>query len=182
MRFNLEKDIKNPSFKKSWRIYENSFPEDERRNLLQQEKLLNKKGYSFYSIEDKKEIIGLLATWKLDKYFFIEHFAIKEDFRNKGLGQKIIEKYLKSINAFAVLETERPEANQMAERRIGFWERSGFILNKYNYIQPSYSADKKPVPLFLMSYPQKLNKSEFENIRNKIHLNVYGCKKPILSL
>ena len=63
---------------------------------------------------------------------------------------------------------------------IKFYEQLGFKLNHFDYIQPSYGKDKKPVPLRLMSYPEMILKTEFYSIRNKLHTIVYGLEKPLL--
>ncbi len=89
---------------------------------------------------------------------------------------------MKTIDCIVVLETERPEGSSIAERRIGFWQRTGFALNNYNYIQPPYGSSKSSVPLFLMTYPKKLSVEEFEKVRKNIHIIIYGLKKPLTKI
>jgi N-acetylglutamate synthase-like GNAT family acetyltransferase len=174
MKFNRETKPESQTFQKSLVIYQNSFPKNERRETLQQSALLYNDSYNFFSIEENKKIIGLIAVWNLGNYLFVEHFAVREDLRNNGLGSKIIKKYLKNSDCPIVLETELPEAGDMAKRRIGFWRRCGFTLNEYKYLQPAYSPDKSPVPLFLMTYPRAISQTEFTKIRKNIYLEVYG--------
>ncbi len=51
-----------------------------------------------------------------------------------------------------VLEVE-PPADEMSERRIGFYERLGLSLRvDYEYIQPAYSEDRKALPMRLMTF------------------------------
>ena len=69
---------------------------------------------------------------------------------------------------------ERPVTCE-AVRRISFYESLGFHLNVYDYIQPPIEEGKKDVPLFLMSYPQRLGMQEFERVRLSIYRNVYNC-------
>lgn len=166
------KSLKQEEFKEIWKIYEESFPKDERRDLEAQKQVLKNKLYRLYSINDKNEVIGLIGEWKLPKIYFLEHIAIRKDKRNEGIGSKIIPEYLEKRKQI-ILETERPEANEMAIRRIKFWKRQGLILNNFDYIQPPYGLDKLPVPLYLMTYPNKLKLEELRKIRDNIHKTVY---------
>jgi N-acetylglutamate synthase-like GNAT family acetyltransferase len=180
MKFKREKDTKKSSFGKAWIIYEDSFPKNEKRDILHQNKLMHKNEYYFFSVSEKKQVIGLIAVWNLGTFSFIEHLAIKNDLRNKGIGSKLIKKYLDSKNNPVILETEYVNTSAIAKKRIRFWKKSGFILNKYDYIQPPYSKDKSKVPMLIMSYPHAINQKEFNKIRKKIHLKVYGLKQPLI--
>lgn len=77
-----------------------------------------------------------------------------------------------------VVEVERPNTD-ITQRRIEFYKKVGFKLNKYDYIQPPYGVGKNPVPMFLMTFPNKIKESEFILIRKKLHSDVYGLKEPI---
>ncbi len=87
--------------------------------------------------------------------------------------------FIASANKKIVLETERPETD-IARRRIRFYERLGFKLNRHNYTQPAYSPEKKPVPMFIMSHPKEITEQEFSAIREKLHKTVYGLEKPLI--
>jgi predicted GNAT family acetyltransferase len=176
-----ETSVKTDSFKEAWKIYEDSFPEDERRNLQQQDEVLKNKHYKFYSINDGKEVIGMMGVWKLEHSSLIEHIAIKKDMRNKGFGSKVVQDYIASGNIF-VVEIEPPEWGEMEKRRMDFWKRNRFNPNEHNYIQPAYDETKKPLPLVFMSYPKEVDEKEFEKIRDEIHLEVYGMKEPVLKI
>ena len=130
---------------------------------------------------DDNQVIGLLGIWQFKKFNFIEHFAVREDLRGQGLGSQMIQDYAKSDAKPIVLETERPKT-KIAKRRIGFWQRNGFILNEYDYIQPPYSPEKYPVPMFLMSKPHPLTPEEFESYRTSIHTAVYERKSPLVKI
>ena len=70
------------------------------------------------------------------------------------------------------LEVELPETEK-AKRRIAFYERNGFFLNNYEYEQPAYSADKKAVPLLIMTYNKPVSYERFKEIRKELYLHVY---------
>jgi hypothetical protein len=43
-------------------------------------------------------------------------------------------------------------------------------------VQPPYSKDKKPLHLFLMSYPEALAEDDFKNVRLVLYKSVYGLQ------
>ena len=179
MKFKRISSHNNKEFEEAWKIYEYSFPSDERRSLEKQIKILNNNDYSFSAVYNSGILCGIIAAWNFNKFSFIEHIAVKEELRNKGLGSKMIKEFQNESKKMIILETEWPSAGEMANRRIGFWKRNGFKLNEYDYIQPAYGKDKSPVPLCIMSLPNFLKITEFRNIRNAIHKKVYDLKIPI---
>jgi hypothetical protein len=77
-------------------------------------------------------------------------------------------------------EVAKPSRCKDAPKRILFYKRMDFRLNRYNYVQPPYGRGKKAVPLYIMSYPKKLGRKEFLKAREIIHRIVYGREKPFL--
>ena len=69
-------------------------------------------------------------------------------------------------------EVELPET-EMARRRIGFYQRGGFVLNPYPYVQPPISAGRNPLPLAIMSAPRAIGPEEFEEFRRLVYTRVY---------
>lgn len=170
------KKILNPNtqkFRNFWEIYVNSFDPNERRSQDSQIKLLNNKLYKLFIALEENQSVGFLAAWEFDKVVYIEHFAITEKLRNKGIGTALLMDYLAQKNKLIILEVDRPE-NEIAKRRIVFYERLGFRLNIYDYIQPPYEQDKQVVPMFLMTFPREINNDEFLEIRSLFYRLVYG--------
>ena len=94
------------------------------------------------------------------------------------MGKKIIKKILKESNKEIFLEVELPQAD-IAKRRITFYERLGFKLNEYRYIQPPYAPDKKPVDMLIMAYPKAITQERFSQIRKIIHKEVYNFNQSL---
>lgn len=163
--------IDSPDFKEAWQILDSSFPEDEKRDLSQQKEVFKKDNYSFISIYDDT-LIGIVTIWHLDGFAFIEQFAVKKEWRNKGYGVKILKELEGKYNKI-ILEMEFPET-ELQKRRLSFYQKAGFILNLYPYKQPPYSEDKKSVNCLIMSYPKKISKKKFPNIRKILHKEVYN--------
>ena len=74
-----------------------------------------------------------------------------------------------------ILEVE-PPTEEIAVRRVRFYERNGFFFNDYPYIQPSMGEGRKETPLFLMSTERKIDEEEYRMIRNTLYTKVYGKK------
>ena len=71
--------------------------------------------------------------------------------RNGGKGSIYLQEITKKLGKPVVLEVE-PPTDEMAIRRIGFYERNGFKLWKdITYIQPAYDKTKSSIELKLMT-------------------------------
>ena len=171
--FQKVKDYKLKIFKKIWKIYTEAFPSDEKRSLKEQIKLFLNPNYILYSIEIGKEVAGLLGIWKFQEFVFIEHLAVRKDLRGQGIGTRILKNFLKGESQNIILEVERPR-NKISKKRIKFFKKCGFKLNRYNYIQPPYDKNKKPVPMYLISFPDFIKKREYDTIKTTLYKEVYN--------
>ncbi len=179
------------NFADVYRIMQASFPEDEYRPYEEQLALLQEPEYRIYALiaegqeavtgpdvekadsgTEKRLLTGFLAVWEFDLFVFIEHFAVDASLRGNGTGsamlQKLVERYQKPI----CLEVELPET-ELACRRIGFYERNGFVLNKHPYMQPPISEGKAPVPLWIMTYKDQITQEEFRKMKGILYEHVY---------
>ena len=179
MEFIRLDDPYSREFKKAWEIYESSFPPDEKRTLELQRELSRNSQYRFFVILKGNALVAIITDWDFGDFLFVEHFAVKEEFRGRGIGAELLKEYLSRASKEIILEVERPDT-EVAARRIKFYERAGFKLNRFDYIQPPYGKDKNPVPSFLMTYPEKISESEFFSIRERLHTTVYGLEKPLV--
>ncbi|MCR1897541.1 GNAT family N-acetyltransferase [Irregularibacter muris] len=159
-------------FAQFWEIYDNSFPKTEKRSLKEQKKLLKNHDYKVILHREQGKIIGFITLWKLKTFYFIEHFAIGKEHRNRGIGKEIIKNVKEKSQYPLILEVELPE-DSIAKRRIGFYKRCGFCYNDHPYIQPSYQKGVKPIELSIMSYPHAISKNTFEHVRDKLYSQVY---------
>lgn len=163
-------------FNSIWKIYLSSFPANERRRREREIKLFANKSYHLFAISDKEgKVIEFLSSWNFKDFIFIEHFAVKNSLRKKGLGKRALREYISKRNKNIILEVEKPRT-KIAQERIRFYGALGFKLNNYDYVQPAYCKSKKSIKLFLMSFPKKLNKLEFYKIKRKIYSDVYEVK------
>ena len=98
------------------------FPPDERRDDEQQRAYTDKNDkFHCLLIRDFEEPIGMITYWDLTDFVYIEHFAIHEDLRNKGLGEQAMKMFLKDMHVPVVLEVEMPRIKgDITHRRIAF--------------------------------------------------------------
>ena len=169
--------LKPEDFDKVFQIMELSFPEDEHRTYEEQKELLNNSLYQIYILPDEsgENIKAFVAVWEFDEMVYIEHLAVNPEFRNGGLGAMILQELISRSDKQICLEVEPPKET-MAIRRIGFYERNGFFLNEYDYMQPAISKGRKPIPLLIMTSGRKISKEEFDRIRIVLYTKVYGQK------
>ncbi len=157
-------------------LMETSFPSDERRNRVGQAALFDDEKYRVYTVKDErgKQILGFLAIWEFENLLYIEHFAVSPALRGKGLGSRMLAELADKTDKKICLEVELPE-NETAKRRIAFYERNGFKLNKYDYVQPAMEQGKNPVPLYIMTHGGFIDENEFSLIRDRLYRYVYKC-------
>lgn len=150
-----------------------AFPYEERRDEAHEKACFLKKQFNFSEIIDAGESVGLVVFWLFDEFLFIEHIAINKEIRSKGYGSKTIEHLKVKYKLPIILEAEFPET-EMQMKRIKFYENLGFKVNLYSYSQPSYH-NAESVPLQILSFPEALSKSEFDNFFIKTRKTVYEC-------
>ncbi len=166
------KEMRENQFDNVYAVMQESFPLDEFRSYAAQKALLQKSAYRIY-VYEKEEIRGFLAAYEWEDLLFIEHFAVDKRYRNLGLGGKMLGFLLAQTKKTVCLEVELPQT-ELAQRRIAFYGRNGFVFNEYAYMQPSIEEGKQPVELRLMSYPRRLEREEFLRIKNRLYTEVYG--------
>ena len=117
---------------------------------------------------------GFLAVWEFESFTYIEHFAVDPALRNSGTGSAMLQELVRKYQKQICLEVELPE-DELTRRRIGFYERNGFVFNEYPYIQPPISKGKSPVPLRVMTYGKGITRQAFEEMRKVLYRRVYKC-------
>jgi ribosomal protein S18 acetylase RimI-like enzyme len=165
-------DLKD--FDKIYEIMELSFPRDEYRQYEGQKALLDDEAYQIYVLSDEQtlEIKGLIAIWEYESLVFVEHLAVAPQYRNGGIGSLILKETEELLGKMLCLEVELPET-ELASRRIDFYKRNGYYLNKYPYMQPALAEGQEPVPLLIMTTHKELTAEEFENIKELLYTKVY---------
>ena len=155
-------------------LMQTAFPQQERRNAdLQREYTDNKLHFHTFVILNGNLPIGLLTMWKLESFHYIEHFAIHENYRNKGYGQKVMEFIINEIKGMIVLEAEEP-SDDITYRRIRFYLRLGFVMQDVPYQQPPYRSEDQWFPMKLMTLRGNNFSLEYERVRGNIYKEAYN--------
>lgn len=165
--------------KESVNLLETAFPQIERRPTEKWKALItDEPAFHALAILERGVFCGLLSYWDLGSFLYIEHFAICENKRNGGYGKKALEAFLyEHQHMNIVLEVELPE-NDLAQRRIKFYERNGFnLIEEKDYLQPPYDPTYDYIPLKLMATQGKTCRTYYDEIVEKIHQKAYGVKK-----
>lgn len=166
----------DPRFEETWELYQSSFPPHEQRPLFVQKWTLRKPEYHCDIILQNEQLIALLFWWEIDKFRFIEHFAIHQNIRNQGIGSQLLNEFVSLCEEPVLLEVE-PEQTEVNLKRIRFYEKLSFEINPFPYAQPSYKEGILPIPLHLMSYPKQLTHEQFTKSVTAIYKTVYGISE-----
>lgn len=156
-------------------IYIGSFPPDERRDWEKMKELLHHSNFILNQVFENQKLVGLISVWNFQGFVFIEHFAILESKRGKGIGSQALKQVIAENPTKIIVEVEEP-INDDARRRVAFYEGAGFSVCEEIYYQPPYSPDKNKVKMLLMSFPEKILPPEFDEIKTRIYREVYQQK------
>lgn len=171
--------LKNPvaRFEEINRIYEEAFPEIERRTKEKQRDLLSHPLYQLLAIEVEGEIQAFLGYWKLPDCIFFEHLATAKKSRGKGYGKELLKSGLNAVDQPVFLEIEPvTPKDPITEKRAGFYKNMGFIVNRFPYLQMPLKHGDRPIPLWILSYKQPINEETFMPFKKQIYEIVYGIK------
>lgn len=170
MEFLQLSDFEDFSVKYIYRNYCKTFPENERRSIEQFQTLFENDKVKVFSILNESTFIGYLIIWQLEDFAFLEHFEVFEEFRNHKFGSEILNK-LKENHTRIILETETVNYNEVAPRRIKFYQKNGFQEISNTYLQPSYGEGKTSLELLLFA---NFKPENLERITENIYEVVYS--------
>lgn len=153
-------------------LYIATFPQQERRELIEIYKLISEGEIFIYQIiTNKNTIAGFCIFWIFDEFIFVEHLAVNPELRGFGIGEGTIS-VLKEQSKILILETELP-VDEISKRRIKFYERNGFKLLQREYFQPSYGKTKPEVELKIMCTKADIGDEKLDEYILQIRKKVY---------
>ncbi len=152
----------DPLYPFAWALYEASFPIEERRAMDYHLETMAKGAFCAEVILDCDTPIGILFWWDLEHFRYVEHLATSPAVRSGGYGGKILRAFIAESDKPILLEVEHP-MEELSRRRIGFYERIGFVLSVLPYRHPSYHQIKDEfVELMIMTYPRRITAEELQ--------------------
>lgn len=169
--FGQEKNFFSENVKKIYQEYKQTFPQNERRNDNQFQRLFSEKKVQIRSVFWEENLVGYLILWEFSFGFFLEHLEVFSSYRNQKLGSKILKK-LQSEKKNIFLESEPENLCEMAKRRLDFYKRNHFFVLDEHYLQPNYQKNEPPVPMFFLSSFEKIE--NLNQIKEEIYKNVYN--------
>lgn len=158
-------------FERTWQIYEESFPVEERRTLEEQIQLFDKKIFKMLCYVENETVIAIVFYWTLEQYTFLEHFAIDSTLRGLSYGSKILQEFLKNHSYDIVLEIE-PIVDTMTQKRLRFYERFGFVVNSHTHFQVPFRKDAKQLQLLFLSFKKQLSLDEYNALYQIMQKNL----------
>ena len=160
------------------KLYVEAFPLCERRDNDKWLACLCDKDKPFvlFGIMCDNTFIGILSCWEFSDFVYVEHFAVNSNARGNGIGAKAMSALKAHYGSTPlVLEVEMP-TEEIAIRRIGFYQRQGFCLNDKNYMQPPYRESESWFNLKLMTTDNAFLDAHFDMVRDDIYHKVYNVK------
>ncbi len=165
--------IDSPLLSKMKHTYRTSFPPEERRKFAEVEELLAENPLlTIDAFLKNGEYVGFVTSWQLEGFIYVEHFAVEEEKRNRGIGKDALTEFVTAKNVPVILEVELPE-DEMSRRRINFYKRVGFILEPRSYGHPPYREGVEGIKLYVMAYGNIDIKKEFERVKECLYKYVY---------
>ncbi len=166
-------DNSHPFYNNIYELYHNSFPVKERRDWHEVEQILRvDKRFTILAFSNDNEYSGFLTSWVFKDFVYVEHFAVSDAKRGKGIGTQIMESFIAKHKLPIVLEVELPETT-LAIRRIAFYEELGFSVIPETYLQPPYDGRSDFLPLLIMSSDKDFGENNFDHIKETLYKNVY---------
>ncbi len=166
------RDLQREEFDNFYKVLQDSFPIKEYRSYRQQKELLDHFLYDIEAYEDRGVIKGYITSWKFDTFNFVEHLVVLSEARGDGIGTKVLERARSKWEKPIYLEVELPE-DPISRRRIAFYERNGFVLNEYPYVQPPLTPGNPEIPLLIMTSHGKISEKDFREFKRKMKGVVY---------
>lgn len=163
---------KHPMYQKALDLYKISFPEHEQREAFSQRAILTNEDYHFDIVTDVGVFVGEVLYWEVQGFYYIEHFCIHPEMRNKQYGQRTLELLDKPL----ILEID-PPIDDISIRRKGFYERCGLVENPYHHVHPPYHKENQGHELVIMSMKRILTSEECKTfqdyLQNVVMRDVY---------
>lgn len=112
-------------------LYHTAFPKEEQIPWQELMRLVSEMPLDFTAYYDHGVFVGLTVVYQRKDYNWFWYFAVSEELRGHGYGQRILEKLISRYDDRSIiLDMESPDQpSDNAEqrlRRLGFYTRNGF--------------------------------------------------------
>lgn len=155
------KDINSEYFSQSIKIYDLSFPDNEKLSIKVLEENIEKDKLQLFigCLNSKVILMTILCPLLETNFILLGYVATLENYRSKGIGKEFMEYLaieLKKQGKFLLLEVENPaigDNQEMKQRRVNFYQRlEAKTMENVRYLLPKLSEENAP-EMILMLYP-----------------------------
>ncbi len=161
MNLNRIQSQEHKHFNKAMKLYENSFPSHEKRDIQSILHILHKPEYHCNYIDENDTFLGILFYWETKDFIYIEHFAIEPAYRGQQYGERALKK-IQQKDKPIILEID-PPITDIARRRESFYQNLGYEKNPFIHLHPPYEKNGQPYLLQLMSFPHQITKKTYHH-------------------
>lgn len=169
-----------------FKIYQNSFPANERQTLETLKIRLKEKKEVLFAAKINNEMVGIGFLFNLlgSDFLLLDYLAVKQNYRGKQIGEALfshLKNYARLQKKHLLMEVDDPEFGDdkpYRVKRLAFYQKNGaFWLKDIKYILPALDGTN-PTEQILMLVPQN-SKSEFsgEEIKDlvkRLYAELYG--------
>lgn len=166
-------DEKSPLYDKVRQVAEASFPPSERRGPRAQAAVFADSRYRLDAWLDGTRLVGFMGWWDFGGFRYIEHVAVAPEARSGGYGGKIVTAWMRQGDTPVYLEIEQV-VDEITRRRLGFYQRLGFIETPMTHVQPPYQGAGAGVPMQVLSWPVALTDREYERFSKLLFHEVWA--------
>ena len=155
------------------------FPKSELKPLRAMLRLMDMGCYDPLLVVEEGEPVGYAMLWLAlgRQGALLEYLGVLRGKRNGGLGTRILallfDRYGQLFGEAEAPDSTDAGENDLRCRRIGFYERNGFFLNPYPYLQPPISKGRSAIPLQIMTSGAAVSQEEFQRIKALLYRRVY---------
>ena len=170
----MKNDLQNKNFYEE--LYNDAFPPEERWSFAMTLENKDNHNYKFYGILDDETPIGLTMLWYLEYFNYGEYLAIDKKLRGKNYGSEVLVKILDMLkDKLIVIEVEPYDLNEIAQKRIEWYKRYGFILAEYDYDMPCIDKNNQisTMKMKIMTSENIKSKEEHDSITKILYNKVY---------
>lgn len=164
-----------------WTLYEESFPEAERRKRTDHLRACTDSRFFPLSAWEGRELIGLMFFWEWNSYRYLEHLAVTPSLRGHGYGSRML-RDLRDSEHTVILEVD-PLINELSVRRLQLYERAGYMLTPYRFVHLPYRIEAEAQELLILSYPNMITKEQHNDFLRFVNEEVIhyceGCSEEL---
>ena len=113
------------------RLYETAFPQEEQIPWADLMRLMKTMSLDFTVYYEDGNLVGLTIVYPRPQFNWFWYFAVPEELRGRGIGQRILTQLIEKYNGQSnILDMESPEQvcenSEQRKRRHAFYLRNGF--------------------------------------------------------